>query len=166
MRQIFLSAVGCILFLISCQNSNHQAPTISKEEQENTLAKEQFGMVNLSEVDVYPSFEQCPDSLSKEDKIKCFEQNLSNLYANSLKKHQFAIAEALEDVVNVYLTIDNTGRIVFERTESSEKTRQFLPTLDSILQTETALFQPIKPAQKQDIDVTTHCKLPLVIHVK
>lgn len=166
MKKVFLSVFSCIMLLVSCQNSNKQTTTISKEEQEDKLANEQFAMINLSEVDEYPTFAQCPDTLPKTEKIKCFEQNLSQLYANSLKKHQFAIADGLNDVINVYITIDNMGKIIFERSESSEKTRELLPQLDSILKTETQLFEAIQPAKKQDIEVSTRCKLPLVINVK
>lgn len=160
MKRIFL-AIFCTGLLISCKNN--QEPTISKEEQENQLADQQFEQIDFTQVDEMPTFEQCNEA---EDKQKCFEQNLSKLYNEALKKHNFVVGEALNDTILLHLKIDNTGKLVFEKTDASEKVRLFLPKLDSILTTETDDFQPIIPAKKQDVEVGTKCVLPLVINVK
>lgn len=158
-----ITTLFCVSFLIACQNN--KKPTLSKEEQETQLAEAKFAEIDLSQVDVYPSFSQCADTLSQEDLKKCFETNLSYLYKDVLQKHHFAIGEPLNDVVQVYLKIDNQGHIIFERTECSDNTRNLLPKLDSLLAVETQSFEPIIPAQKHEINVSTQCILPLVINV-
>lgn len=163
MKKIFLTLFYAGI-LISCQNQN-PTNTISKEEQEEQLADEQFAKIDFSQVDEFPTFSQCLDSVSR-DNPKCFEQTLSKLYTESLKKHAFVIGESLIDTIKLHLKIENTGKLVFEKTESSEKTRTLLPNLDEILNTETQGFQSAIPAKKQGIEVSTSCVLPLIINVK
>lgn len=160
MKRIFL-AIFFTGLLISCKNE--QTPTISKEEQENQLADQQFEQIDFTQVDEMPTFEQCNEA---EDKQKCFEQTLSKLYSEALKKHTFVVGEALNDTILLHLKIENTGKLIFEKTDASEKIRLFLPKLDSILTTETNDFQPVTPAKKQGVEVGTKCVLPLVFNVK
>ncbi len=162
MKKIFLTAF-CIGFLISCNETPKN--TISKEEQEEQLADEQFAKIDFSQVDEYPTFQQCLDSVPN-DSQKCFEQTLSKLYVESLKKHSFVIGESLTDTLKMYLTIDQTGKLMFDKTEASEKTRTLLPNLDEILATETNGFQQVIPAKKQGVEVSTTCVIPLIIDVK
>ncbi|MDO4881287.1 MAG: hypothetical protein Q3983_08405 [Capnocytophaga sp.] len=165
MKKIAIVFLGLLLF--SCNKNKPQEPTISIEEKENKLVEEKFASINKSEVDEYPSFKQCLDTLTKEQKLNCFEENMSNLYKEALNKHKLAIGDTLKATVQVYLKIDNEGKIIFEKTSSSsEKLTELLPSLDSILSSETSNFENIIPAKKNEVNIGTQCVLPLVIDVK
>lgn len=163
MKNIFL--IVSFFCLISCKNTTETA-SVSKEEQENKLAEEQIATINLSEVDEYPRYALCNDTLPKEDKLKCLELGISRLYSDALKKHSLVIADSLKDTVIVVVKVDRDGKLAFERTESSDRTRELLPQLDSILTLETSGFEPLIPAKKQELNVATLCKFPLIINVK
>ena len=165
MKKIGIILLGIVLF--SCNKNKPQEPSISVEEKENKLVEEKFASINKSEVDEYPSFKQCSDTLTKEQKLNCFEENISNLYKEALNKHKLAIGDTIKATVQVFLKIDNQGKIIFERTSSSsEKLTELLPSLDSILSNETNSFENIIPAKKNQINIGTQCVLPLVIDVK
>ena len=156
MKKIGIILLGIVLF--SCNKNKPQEPSISVEEKENKLVEEKFAS---------PSFKQCSDTLTKEQKLNCFEENISNLYKEALNKHKLAIGDTIKATVQVFLKIDNQGKIIFERTSSSsEKLTELLPSLDSILSNETNSFENIIPAKKNQINIGTQCVLPLVIDVK
>lgn len=166
MKKILLATL-CIAFAFSCKNkTEEQTPPPSKEEQENKLAEEKFAEIDLSQVDEYPLFAQCADTLSKDEKLKCFETNLIKLYSEAFAKHKLAIGAPLSDTLYMYLNVSNEGKIGFERVESSERTKELLPSLDSLLNAETSALAPITPAKKQGISVSSQYKLPLIINVK
>ena len=89
MKKIGIILLGIVLF--SCNKNKPQEPSISVEEKENKLVEEKFASINKSEVDEYPSFKQCSDTLTKEQKKKLKEvltenQNLQMELVKKIKK--------------------------------------------------------------------------------
>ncbi len=165
MKKILYSIV-CITLLSSCQENTPAEPTVSKEEQEKELAQKRFDSLGTQEVDEYPSFQECESITTKDEKLKCFTDNLSKLYKEALNSQKLAIGDALNDTIKVSLLIDNKGIISIKEINSSDRTKELLPDLENLLKEETLKFKPIIAAKKNQIEVTTECVLPLVINVK
>ena len=163
MKKILLSILCVSLY--ACQESKPAEPEVTQEEQEQKMAAERFDALG-KELDENPSFKECEDIATKDEKLKCFTGNLSKLYQEMLNSQKLAIGDALSDTVKVTLLINNEGMISVKEVEMSEKTKELLPSLEDLLRSETEKFPPIIPAQKKQVTVSSEFVLPLVIDVK
>lgn len=163
MKKILLSILCVSLY--ACQESKPAEPEVTQEEQEQKMAAERFEALG-KELDENPSFKECEDIATKDEKLKCFTGNLSKLYQEMLNSQKLAIGDALSDTVKVTLLINNEGMISVKEVEMSEKTKELLPSLGELLMSETENFPPIIPAKKNQVNVSSEFVLPLVIDVK
>ena len=163
MKKILLSILCVSLY--ACQESKPAEPEVTQEEQEQKMAAERFEALG-KELDENPSFKECEDIATKDEKLKCFTGNLSKLYHEMLNSQKLAIGDALSDTVKVTLLINNEGMISVKEVEMSEKTKELLPSLEDLLRSETEKFPPIIPAKKNQVNVSSEFVLPLVIDVK
>lgn len=163
MKKILLSILCVSLY--ACQESKPAEPEVTQEEQEQKMAVERFEALG-KELDENPSFKECEDIATKDEKLKCFTGNLSKLYQEMLNSQKLAIGDALSDTVKVTLLINNEGMISVKEVEMSEKTKELLPSLEDLLRSETEKFPPIIPAKKNQVNVSSEFVLPLVIDVK
>jgi hypothetical protein len=163
MKKILLSILCVSLY--ACQESKPAEPEVTQEEQEQKMAAERFEALG-KDLDENPSFKECEDIATKDEKLKCFTGNLSKLYQEMLNSQKLAIGDALSDTVKVTLLINNEGMISVKEVEMSEKTKELLPSLDDLLRSETEKFPPIIPAKKNQVNVSSEFVLPLVIDVK
>ena len=163
MKKILLSILCVSLY--ACQESKPAQPEVTQEEQEQKMAAERFEALG-KELDENPSFKECEDIATKDEKLKCFTGNLSKLYQEMLNSQKLAIGDALSDTVKVTLLINNEGMISVKEVEMSEKTKELLPSLEDLLRSETEKFPPIIPAKKNQVNVSSEFVLPLVIDVK
>ena len=163
MKKILLSILCVSLY--ACQESKPAEPEVTQEEQEQKMAAERFEALG-KELDENPSFKECEDIATKDEKLKCCTGNLSKLYQEMLNSQKLAIGDALSDTVKVTLLINNEGMISVKEVEMSEKTKELLPSLEDLLRSETEKFPPIIPAKKNQVNVSSEFVLPLVIDVK
>ena len=163
MKKILLSILCVSLY--ACQESKPAEPEVTQEEQEQKMAAERFEALG-KELDENPSFKECEDIATNDEKLKCFTGNLSKLYQEMLNSQKLAIGDALSDTVKVTLLINNEGMISVKEVEMSEKTKELLPSLEDLLRSETEKFPPIIPAKKNQVNVSSEFVLPLVIDVK
>ena len=163
MKKILLSILCVSLY--ACQESKPAEPEVTQEEQEQKMAAERFEALG-KELDENPSFKECEDIATKDEKLKCFTGNLSKLYQEMLNSQKLAIGDALSDTVKVTLLINNEGMISVKEVEMAEKTKELLPSLEDLLRSETEKFSPIIPAKKNQVNVSSEFVLPLVIDVK
>ena len=163
MKKILLSILCVSLY--ACQESKPAEPEVTQEEQEQKMAAERFEALG-KDLDENPSFKECEDIATKDEKLKCFTGNLSKLYQEMLNSQKLAIGDVLSDTVKVTLLINNEGVISVKEVEMSEKTKELLPSLGELLMSETENFPPIIPAKKNQVNVSSEFVLPLVIDVK
>ena len=163
MKKILLSILCVSLY--ACQESKPAEPEVTQEEQEQKMAAERYEALG-KELDENPSFKECEDIATKDEKLKCFTGNLSKLYQEMLNSQKLAIGDALSDTVKVTLLINDEGMISVKEVEMSEKTKELLPSLEDLLRSETEKFPPIIPAKKNQVNVSSEFVLPLVIDVK
>ena len=163
MKKILLSILCVSLY--ACQESKPAEPEVTQEEQEQKMAAERFEALG-KDLDENPSFKECEDIATKDEKLKCFTGNLSKLYQEMLNSQKLAIGDALSDTVKVTLLINNEGMISVKEVKMSEKTKELLPSLEDLLRSETEKFPPIIPAKKNQVNVSSEFVLPLVIDVK
>ncbi len=153
-----LSLMGCELF----------APTRTAEE----IAKEKFENLDLSSVDVYPTFGECElVPVDRDEEWKCFKNKLLERLQGSLDEHHWTTRQILVDTLYLTLLIDNQGTPYIEQLETTERVTAHLPELEAALDQGIDELPKIYAARKtvkynessEEIPVSVTMTLSLVI---
>ncbi|WP_397445376.1 hypothetical protein [Polaribacter sp. R77954] len=123
-------------------------------------------IIDFTAVDTSPSFKICDSIIDKTQKSDCFRTTIHKKISLELQKHQLLINDTIDETVVVDLIINTEGKIIFEGVKSSEKIKNELPELDSIIQTSIHKLPTVFPAIKQRYKVTTKYQLPIRIYLK
>lgn len=150
---LFLLIIVCIT---SCDNF-----LCTKNKKELLLDT----IVDFSSVDVYPSFKDCDALIEKAEKLDCFNNTIHQKIEKELLKHQFTVKDSIDEVVYVDLKISNSGYFELDHIASSEKIKNELPALDSLLRASIKKLPKVHPAIKRGVPVATKHRLPLIIYI-
>ncbi len=132
---------------------------ISSEE----FLEEELKSITWNEVDTYPHFQECAESLEKSAQKECFESTLLNHIQAQLLQKEIISTEALYDTVFMTIYIDNTGEITLTETRGDSITFAELPDLKSWLEESVAMLPHTQAAIKRGIPINTQFTLPLVV---
>ena len=132
---------------------------ISSEE----FLEEELKSITWNEVDTYPHFPECTESLEKSAQKECFESTLLNHIQAQLLQKELISTEALHDTVFMTIHIDNTGEITLTETRGDSITFAELPDLKRWLEESVAMLPHTQAALKRGIPINTRFTLPLVV---
>ena len=158
MKRIFIFLV--FLNLMSCDYFN------KKKVYTEDLLENELEMFTWNEVDEYPSFASCDTTVGKNNKKQCFENTLRDILNNNLSQYHIVVSEAIEDTVQLEITIDKEGKFSINSIKSSFLTKQEIPQLDSLLRQSLDSLPEIFPAIKRSQQVTTQFNLPVIIKIE
>ena len=158
MKRIFIFLV--FLNLMSCDYFN------KKKVYTEDLLENELEMFTWNEVDEYPSFASCDTTVGKNNKKQCFENTLRDILNNNLSQYHIVVSEAIEDTVQLEITIDKEGEFSINSIKSSFLTKQEIPQLDSLLRQSLDSLPEIFPAIKRSQQVTTQFNLPVIIKIE
>ena len=145
-----------IIFITSCDKFS-----FSKTDNKQALDT----IVDFSSVDTFPSFAGCNSIIDKSKKETCFRTTIHQQIGEELKEHTFIIKDSINEIVYVDLIINSKGKFQFVAIDSSEKIKNNLPKLDSLLKASIKKLPEIYPAIKRGIPVTTKYRLPIRIKI-
>lgn len=146
-----------ILFIASCDKFS-----LSKKEELQKIDT----IVDFTSVDFSPSFKICDSLIDKAKKANCFRKTLHQKIRVELQNHSFTVKDSINETVLVNVLINTKGKIILEKIKSSQKIKDQLSELDSILKICVNNLPVIYPAIKRGIPVTTKYQLPIKIVLK
>lgn len=146
--------------MMSCDYFN------KKKVYSEDLLEEELQSFSWNEVDEYPAFISCDSTLEKEAKKQCFEHTLRDILNTNLAQHHIVVTEAIDETINLKITIDKEGQFSINSIESSALTKQQIPQLDSLLRASLDSLPKIFPALKRSQQVTTQFSFPVVIKIE
>lgn len=150
---LFLTMVSCELF-------------IAKQPTREQLVKQEIQNINWNDLDRYPLFDSCDETVEKPIQKACFETTLTDHLKTAFQQHHIVVHQSVHDTVWINLHIDNQGKITILTIEKSDETTSELPQLDSIFKSSIAVLPSLYPPLKRDIPVAAKFKLPIVLHVE
>lgn len=151
--------VACCILLASC--SGWETKKITTEDFFN----EQWNTIDITEVDVYPSFKQC-DSLSERMALKrCFEEYITNTLYTELSHHSIIVQEAVDDTVWIDYIVNEKGKFCLDSIHITPLVRKEIPELPLWIHDATQALPVSYPATKRGIPVKTKCKIPVILKV-
>ncbi|TVZ56879.1 hypothetical protein OD91_2181 [Lutibacter sp. Hel_I_33_5] len=130
-----------------------------KKSQNNSINT----VVDFSTIDVYPSFKNCDSIIDKTKKTTCFRNTIHNKISEQFKNHSLTIKDTIDEVVYVDVLINSKGNISLKKITSTEKLKEQLPKLDSIIKVSVTNLPVIFPALKRGIPVSTEYQLPIKV---
>lgn len=154
MKNFWILLILCSLF--SCDKINSYTASFLKKKEP----------VDFSQVDRYPLFKNCDPLLSYQETKACFEQSFHEKVNQRIQNLKFKTELFYADTLLLKFSIDNTGHFKCIEVDISNRSKKNFPSLSSEIQRIIHGFEPVIPAQKRDIPVSTHYTIPVVIKTK
>ena len=171
----YLLSLSILLTLTACKNSNltNEEKERIKQKKLDSIAEVKFNELSKDEVDTFPLFsELCSDSLTKQEQKKCFEDSFVKLLQQKLQKEKLE-ATAPIDKILVDIKVDTSEEITLVDLKDAEKVVELLATpkesfKDILIMHLNSISKenPIVPATKQGLEVSTQFTIPIVVNVK
>ncbi|MGI9547283.1 MAG: hypothetical protein ACR2MM_08610 [Flavobacteriaceae bacterium] len=155
--RLLLTLFG-VLILCSC---NWLTP---KEEKTRKLVQEELRSINWNDVDQYPLFQSCGESISKEEQRICFENELLNHFSRTLEDFEFVLSEDVEDTIYVDFLVERDGSITVLDIEDHMTVQNQIPEFDAVITQSLKSLPQIEPALKRGIPVNAKFRIPLELN--
>ena len=155
--RFFLALFGLCL-ISSC---NWLAP---KEEKTRRIVQEELSSINWNDVDQYPMFQSCGESISKEEQRICFEEELLNHFSGTLNDFEFILKEDVEDTIYVDFLVERDGSITVLDIEDQMAIQDQIPEFNAIITQSLKSLPEVQPALKRGIPVSAKFRIPLELN--
>lgn len=155
MRQLFILLILCSL--TSCDFFT------SKEEKTSELVNEQLQQIDWSDVDNYPLFANCDETVSKLAQRRCFENELLKHCSKTLTEFDYYIDATTDPKVLVDLLVDQDGHISVITIKKDSTIDTQMPKFDQIITQAIKNIPPLAPALKRGIPVKAKFRIPIVL---
>lgn len=146
-----------ILVLTSCKDFD-----LKKQSAEEIL-QEEINSINWSEVDFYPTFQECGVVTSKQESKACFESEIKKAISDRLNEEQIVTADATQDTVVLNLHIAPSGQVKISSIQMTRDISSQNPELEAWLKEAIYEFPEINPASKRSVPVPLHTQLPIIL---
>ena len=156
MRRIWV-----IVLLFGCV-SCHFFESKGKKAQE--LVSREMLEIDWNDVDTYPLFENCDETLNKLRQKACFEQELFSHFSKTIQEFEFVLTKDIDTTVLVDFLIDQEGRITVTAIEKDRAIDSQMPEFDGIVIQSLKGLPSIAPALKRGIPVSAKFRIPIVLH--
>ena len=153
-----MSFAFCML-LASC--SRWETKKITTED----ILNREWNTIDITEVDTYPSFEDCKTLSEKMALKKCFEDRVINTLYSELSNRTLIVQESIHDTVWVDFIVNETGAFCLDSIHLTPVVRKELPEFPLWIHDATLALPKSEPAIKRDILVKTRFKVPIVLKV-
>ena len=152
-----------VIFLGSFFSCNYYE---KKKLNSETILMEELKTFNWNELDSYPSFETCDDSIDFQETKMCFEQTLISHFSEFFTEKNLVVTENVTDTIRIDFLVNNKGSLSISNIQSKPLTRLQIPTLDSLITHSLQGLPKLYPAIKRSQQVQSAFQLPLILVVK
>ena len=147
-----------ILFLAtSCQFFE------TEKVSSDTIYKEEMKTINWKDVDRYPSFSNCENTLEKPAQQECFINTISTQVYKSLNHENIIATREVYDTIKVNFEVGSNGELSIIAIKIDTILQKEFPDLEAWLLQSIDSLQPIAPAYKRGVPVKTQFTLPVII---
>ena len=151
-----------VIFFCSFYSCNYYE---KKKLDSDTILMEELKTFNWNEVDRYPNFENCADSIRFQDNKNCFEKTITRHISEYFTTQNIIVTQTVSDTILIDLVVSNSGEIQISKIQTQELTKQQIPELDSILRHSLKGLPKLYPAIKRSQQVQTAFQLPIILRV-
>lgn len=135
----------------------------AKEEKTQELVLEEIQAIDWDDVDQYPLFDDCEETVTKEERKKCFMETLLFHFSMTLQAAEFELQEEVKDTILVDFIMEDTGSIILMNIHNDEKVNAQLPNFRNQIEKCLQNLPKIEPALKRGIPVSAKFRIPIVL---
>lgn len=156
MRKLLI--LSCLYLLSSCNLFT------STEEKTQRLVEKELQAINWNDVDQYPLFDDCDETMSKSAQKECFENTLLLHFSMILQEFEFILDKDVEEVVYVDFLVDKEGKISVLNIDKNSIIQEQIPEFDGIISRSLKSLPALGPALKRGIPVNAKCRIPIILN--
>lgn len=138
----------------------------SKEEKTQKLVDKELQQIDWSDVDDYPLFSDCDETVSKTLQKNCFEQKILLHLSTDLKAFQLRSEKQVEEVIFLDFIVENNGNISIESIDNKEVFGGQMAEFNSRVKRSLKRLPRIEPALKRGIPVRAKFRIPIFLNSK
>ncbi len=153
----YLLPISLIVLLSSCELF------VSKDKKTQELVNKELLEINWNDVDSYPLFENCDETLTKMGQRACFEQEVLTHCAHTLKEVSFTLLSGADSTVLVDFLVDQEGNISILEIQKDSMLDTQMPNFDTLIKQSLHKLPAMSPALKRGIPVKTKFRIPIVL---
>ncbi|MEX0314763.1 MAG: hypothetical protein AB3N18_11340 [Allomuricauda sp.] len=136
----------------------------SKEEQTKNRVNEELLAIDWNDVDQYPLFDDCDETVAKQVQQECFQTVILGYFSKALDSLQFQVDKDLNDTVYVHFIIDEHGFISVTEVEENQAVLNEIEDFNTKISNQLNDLTTVRPALKRGIPVSLRFKLPIVLN--
>ncbi|MEO1486070.1 MAG: hypothetical protein AAFU57_09990 [Bacteroidota bacterium] len=137
---------------------------ISQEKITEDLVEEELYQIDWNEVDQYPLFDACRESLPKPEQRACFESTMLEQLSKALEGMTFEVDNDLNDTVLLDFKIDEHGFIRVQSVEERSAVLQEIEDFNATITKRLNDLTTVAPALKRGVPVSIQFRLPVVLN--
>ncbi len=160
MRMRRLVILGVFFLMASCQWF------ASQEAKTQMLVEEELQSIDWNDVDQYPLFDDCDETVSKTAQKACFENTLLLHFSMTLQDFEFVLDEEVDDTIYVDFLVDSEGTMSVLEIQENNTVKQQIPEFDAIITQSLKSLPRVEPALKRGIPVNAKFRIPIVLNTK
>ncbi|MBT8181760.1 MAG: hypothetical protein KJO53_09240 [Eudoraea sp.] len=156
MRKLLI--LTCLCLLSSCDLFT------SSEVKTQQLVEKELQAINWNDVDQFPLFDDCDETVSKSSQKECFENTLLLHFSMTLGEFEFILDKDVEEAVYVDFLVDKGGKISVLNIDKNRIIQEQIPEFDGIISRSLKSLPPLGPALKRGIPVNAKFRIPIVLN--
>ncbi|MEO9891675.1 hypothetical protein [Aurantibacter sp.] len=156
MRKIFFLLFLCLMS--SC------GWLTSKEKKTQELVQQELLEIDFNEVDTYPLFENCDETLTKNGQRQCFEREVLANCAKILNQYRFVLKANTDKNVLVDFLVDQNGEVSVLRIQKDNSIDELMPEFNQLITQGLEELPPLAPALKRGIPVKAKFRIPIILN--
>ena len=142
----------------------------STDKKTQKLVEEELLQIDWSDVDDYPLFNDCDETVSKEKQKHCFEEKLILHLSKDLKEFQLTSEKEIKDVIFLDFIVDKTGAISIVNIENKEifgnQMEDFQRRVEKSLNSLPRIEPALKKFENRGIPVSAKFRIPIFLNSK
>ena len=137
---------------------------VPKEEKTRRLVQQELSSINWNDVDQYPMFQTCDETISKEEQRICFEEELLDHFSRTLSDFEFILKEDVGDTIYVDFLVERDGSITVLDIEDQMAVQDQIPEFNAIITQSLKSLPEVQPALKRGMPVSAKFRIPLELN--
>lgn len=136
----------------------------SSEVRTQQLVERELQAINWNDVDQFPLFDDCDETVSKSAQKECFENTLLLHFSMTLREFEFILDKDVEEAVYVDFLVDKEGKISVLNIDKNSIIQEQIPEFDGIISRSLKSLPPLGPALKRGMPVNAKFRIPIVLN--
>ncbi len=136
----------------------------SREAKTQKLVEAELQSIDWNDVDQYPLFDDCDETVTKIIQRECFENTLLLHFSMTLQDFEFVLDKDVDDSIYVDFLVNKEGSVTVLDIEQNSAVQEQIPEFNGIITQSLKSLPRVEPALKRGIPVDAKFRIPIVLN--